>query len=812
MTNENSSEWGFEIRVIEAPETQSFLRSILRQDTCVPFLGAGFTRGEKARSGKVPGGEEWVAVMRDQILAAPVAEKPSDDELGKFGFQDLSDIYFRENIVSLETIKGSVDSRFTKVDITDEAKRRFLSINWPYIYTLNIDDGIERAIDGVKVLPYKAFSRHSGRRYVYKLHGDAEDVLTAANREDLRVIFGKADYIKSLEKNEYFLSSLTNDFCEKNLLFIGCSLTDELDISFALASVRPGQKSAQTARIFVTSSVPDTYAEKKKLKSYGITDVVVTDYFTFYNFAASVAEREDQAPLAMESFTYSDCDDPYSNERFVSYLLQSGWKHDNNPYPVSVSRVAENVLREKLKEPLVAVWGRRFSGRTTLLYRVLSDARTRRRFFVPSQSSMSDRVFNEIFKIEDALIAIDSGAAHHDQLRVLAQRSDRLAENNTTVLLALPRVELNALGNGYAEDAVQVDSRLQHTEVNELNKLLDPLGFQRWTQGDNILDNVFTLGASSIATGILKSQSRLDQRIDLICSEGRGNHEVRVPSKLEFSLLFYLAVRQRIYSFVHRTLMKKYGLAYMVDTHIMDFARKWSPFIEFEGTDAVSRRAENSSSVLICNSYAWTQLALRRLSDRLGLAQTASFIVDLYTSVRDVDPEAFQLTLFDNLNSIYSTKKLNEKDWGARVITAVYEKLAPYCAQEPDYWLQRAKGIYYLSNDERDIRIAIEYCEKGIVENTEKTRVNAKLTKANLLGKLCDVTKFRSDEDLSKAIDAYVEAIGKRNENPAYIDELLNKNRHGKGYMYKVYREASSRIALLPKKYDIRFIEEYANR
>ncbi len=320
------------------------------------------------------------------------------------------------------------------------------------------------------------------------------------------------------------------------------------------------------------------------------------------------------------------------------------------------------------------------------------------------------------------------------------------------------------------------------------------------------------LGTSSIASGILSNQSKLDERIDLICDEGQRNGKLPEPSKLEFSLLFYLAVRQQIYSFVHRTLTRKYGLAYLADTHSLEFARKWSPFIEFEMTDFVSRRTENSSSVLICNSYAWTQLAVRRLSDRLGLAQTAAYIVDLYIAIRDIDPEAFQLTLFDNLNSVYSTKRLNEKDWGARVITTVYEKLAPYCAQDPDYWLQRAKGVYYVSNDESAIRIAIEYCEKGIVEKTEKTSVNAKLTKANLLGKLCNVTKFRSDEDLSKAIDAYVEAIGRRNENPTYIDELLRKNRRGTGYMHNVCRVASTRAALLPKRHDIRSIEEYASR
>ncbi|MDW7571848.1 hypothetical protein RZN32_32030, partial [Klebsiella pneumoniae] len=102
---------------------------------------------------------------------------------------------------------------FTHVKIDNESKLNFLSVDWPYIYTLNIDDGIERAIDGVKVLPYREFSRYEQRRYVYKLHGDAEDVMTAANHDDLRVIFGRGDYINSLNTNKYLISGLINDFC-----------------------------------------------------------------------------------------------------------------------------------------------------------------------------------------------------------------------------------------------------------------------------------------------------------------------------------------------------------------------------------------------------------------------------------------------------------------------------------------------------------------------------------------------------------------------------------------------------------------------
>ncbi|HDU2984815.1 TPA: hypothetical protein RFJ43_004088, partial [Klebsiella pneumoniae subsp. pneumoniae] len=110
---DTKSDWGFSVRNFDDHETQQFLRGILIQDSCVPFLGAGFTRGEKARHKAVPGGGEWMEIMRQQIKKSPVTEKPSDEELKNFNFQELSDIYFRDKIVSLETIKSDVNNCFT---------------------------------------------------------------------------------------------------------------------------------------------------------------------------------------------------------------------------------------------------------------------------------------------------------------------------------------------------------------------------------------------------------------------------------------------------------------------------------------------------------------------------------------------------------------------------------------------------------------------------------------------------------------------------------------------------------------------------
>ncbi|MDO1721759.1 hypothetical protein Q2317_24300, partial [Escherichia coli] len=78
----------------------------------------------------------------------------------------------------------------------------------------------------------------------------------------------------------------------------------ELDIAYALANPEFTNKDINTARIFITQEPLNSYADKKKLKSYGITDVIITDYSNFYDFVASVAHTEEHHLPAIESFQY----------------------------------------------------------------------------------------------------------------------------------------------------------------------------------------------------------------------------------------------------------------------------------------------------------------------------------------------------------------------------------------------------------------------------------------------------------------------------------------------------------------------------
>ena len=218
-------------------------------------------------------------------------------------------------------------------------------------------------------------------------------------------------------------------------------------------------------------------------------------------------------------------------------------------------------------------------------------------------------------------------------------------------------------------------------------------------------------------------------------------------------------------------------------------------------------RSERSTNVIVANASAWIHYALHLIAKKLGPTETAAQIVRTFRVMNTIEEKAFELLLFDNLNLIF------ERDLSFRstVIREIYESLATYLANDPDYWLQRAKSIYYLSNNVDDLLVGAEYCEKSIVKKAVKTNTNAKLTKANLLGKICKIKKEPEDSDLISAIDAYITAIESRAENPVYIDDLLRKSKTGKGYMSLVCRLARKRASLLPQKHDIIFIETYAS-
>ena len=112
-----------------------------------------------------------------------------------------------------------------------------MDLKWPFAFTLNVDDGIERNSDFSPILPFHIFRRNERKKIIYKLHGDAQ---TEYKYKETNIVFDDDQYLQVItdDKNKAMRESFSSAYRDFNLLFIGCSLDEESDIKYIYKSIR----------------------------------------------------------------------------------------------------------------------------------------------------------------------------------------------------------------------------------------------------------------------------------------------------------------------------------------------------------------------------------------------------------------------------------------------------------------------------------------------------------------------------------------------------------------------------------------------
>lgn len=291
------------IQCVSYDEVSNEIIQMMRRKTIIPVIGSGFTRDCIARSGKVPSGEDYYNYMIAQI----VDQNPDEmkvKELNNESFSSISSIYHK--MVQAEKQQSYLLNKFTNVKL-ENVKKNFLKIDWPYIYTLNIDDAIENNSEFKTVLYANRDIRNSifeQEKCVIKLHGDIKDIL---KYEDSNCeIFDQKQYVVSIKKNVSLLKKLTHDYEYLNLLYIGCSLSDEIDLLFSTSMANDNNNN----RYYCSTQIP-TLLQKTKLEAFGITHCIVFESY------------DDIYEKMTDAFHQSLCITPDELEQFSTYEFKT---------------------------------------------------------------------------------------------------------------------------------------------------------------------------------------------------------------------------------------------------------------------------------------------------------------------------------------------------------------------------------------------------------------------------------------------------------------------------------------------------------
>lgn len=772
------------------------IADLIVQNKLVPVIGSGFTRNCKALKGKVPSGEDMSSYLKDFAAKAYGKDKKHYE---KSSFPELC-TYYSKRSTPIERFEY-FSSYFTNIELSTE-QIEFLRLFPKYIYTLNIDDGIENNCTEYHViLPRHEFSDEYISTYstVFKVHGDVHHYLKYIEKEEL--IFNKRQYIESIKNNKKMLFKFKDDFSENNLLYIGCSLIEEPDL-MSVVSEAVKTRRAECQSYYVTSNVPEE-DKKDLIEDYGITAcIIVKDYHNFYDEIVRICSGKIAIQNAIDVYREPKVIELNKEETEIKFLLDSNliisYPFEGTickPFFFTRRKVSDDIVRDlKYTSPVHIIYGHRISGKTFCLVDIFDIIKDKTRYFFPSNTKISDNELNKLFEEKNSLFLFDTNCLESEQIFRISKEKKYFMENNNYIVVVInssDKKSLDLMTKSQFYGATGVKNTIPYVELKILNEKLQSNNLPTFINREfvklrykkksfyvyyTILDNLCM---------IANKFSNIDRMFNL------PDLSIYSSSK-ELALLILLATQHSLSS---------YDLFYFNLHNEAERIAEGFPvhfeIIYFEHN--ISRIDSNMK--LISNSRYFLMKYLGDYAKSPKNHQNILFAYKyIYEQIHDAEDEfniprkMLEFIKFDVLNDVFYRKN----NTVINLIKHIYEGMEDVMNVNPQFKHQRAKSIFWLCPDSLDeITDAAKYVSlaRYDIENILKSKYNEKLkislehvkyTQASIWGRICCLQNYSNRDSVINSIN--------------YYDEALSS-----------YENYDERIALMEKKTDKHIYEDLIN-
>lgn len=769
------------IQCVSYDEVSNEIIQMMRRKTIIPVIGSGFTRDFIARSGKVPSGEDYYNYMIAQI----VDQNPDEmkvKELNNESFSSISSIYHK--MVQAEKQQSYLLNKFTNVKL-ENVKKNFLKIDWPYIYTLNIDDAIENNSEFKTVLYANRDIRNSifeQEKCVIKLHGDIKDIL---KYEDSNCeIFDQKQYVVSIKKNVSLLKKLTHDYEYLNLLYIGCSLSDEIDLLFSTSMANDNNNN----RYYCSTQIP-TLLQKTKLEAFGITHCIVFESY------------DDIYEKMTDAFHQSLCITPDELEQFSTYefktlgtgfelncpyLFQGKSILNNSKIAIYPSFFVSRSVTDKIVENINSkgtqiVVGRGCSGKTYVSYDIIRRVRDREVYAFRSKDRINNETLTLLLNKENCLTIFDSKVLSIKQIEeIILTTSERVVKSNSIIIIEnKSNRDLSGLlvlmkMNEHLEDdeipQLEISNRFSKPKTDEINNYLVTSSLGVFSENKSIADNIIN------ASNLLIQKNKFSQISPL-------TDNVR-----QVSSLIVLATLGKVYASdaINLDLVEEFEMQ----------CKKAMPLIEKESTWVFEMSAANNSPLkYVVNAEYWLfnqlDILAKSRKGREKIIEAYRYIIGKLIEING-KPDLMKgekyapykdYILFDNIFQIFRSQ-------GTKIIRDIYQSLNDILATDPNYLHQRAKCYIrsaYKSTEEKDKEKWLEmaYRDASISNSSfekryeshenEKIMISAAHSLYTAALALCHIAKLRNYRDISINANA-VKCLYKAISSPFNSIEFVNND------------------------------------
>lgn len=769
------------IQCVSYDEVSNEIIQMMRRKTIIPVIGSGFTRDCIACSGKVPSGEDYYNYMIAQI----VDQNPDEmkvKELNNESFSSISSIYHK--MVQAEKQQSYLLNKFTNVKL-ENVKKNFLKIDWPYIYTLNIDDAIENNSEFKTVLYANRDIRNSifeQEKCVIKLHGDIKDIL---KYEDSNCeIFDQKQYVVSIKKNVSLLKKLTHDYEYLNLLYIGCSLSDEIDLLFSTSMANDNNNN----RYYCSTQIP-TLLQKTKLEAFGITHCIVFESY------------DDIYEKMTDAFHQSLCITPDELEQFSTYefktlgtgfelncpyLFQGKSILNNSKIAIYPSFFVSRSVTDKIVENINSkgtqiVVGRGCSGKTYVSYDIIRRVRDREVYAFRSKDRINNETLTLLLNKENCLTIFDSKVLSIKQIEeIILTTSERVVKSNSIIIIEnKSNRDLSGLlvlmkMNEHLEDdeipQLEISNRFSKPKTDEINNYLVTSSLGVFSENKSIADNIIN------ASNLLIQKNKFSQISPL-------TDNVR-----QVSSLIVLATLGKVYASdaINLDLVEEFEMQ----------CKKAMPLIEKESTWVFEMSAANNSPLkYVVNAEYWLfnqlDILAKSRKGREKIIEAYRYIIGKLIEING-KPDLMKgekyapykdYILFDNIFQIFRSQ-------GTKIIRDIYQSLNDILATDPNYLHQRAKCYIrsaYKSTEEKDKEKWLEmaYRDASISNSSfekryeshenEKIMISAAHSLYTAALALCHIAKLRNYRDISINANA-VKCLYKAISSPFNSIEFVNND------------------------------------
>lgn len=687
------------IRVKKLCELEDELKGHLKRQDLFPIIGSGFSRNCKAgpkRDGRVPSGEDMRHYMREYLEAHghPLSSDVSFAKMARYydKFAEPADFwgYFKQNFIEVKL---------------PEDRQQFLEVNWRFVYTLNLDDAIEKnSRYQSKVLPRRELQEDAIKEdhCVFKLHGDADELIKyrrpKADGPNPNATLTFPDYIASLKENEAMLNKLSEDLSFSNALFIGCSLSDELDLLSVAQQLQAVPPRIQLNRYFVMKGKPDEFLEVD-LADYGIdTVIVVDDWETFYReFAAMAATCLYVEEEELRGFQNLQCADAREKDS-IDYLLHGKPLLDKERgivcYPdFFIHRdIEDRVLQEMKTRRVQIIHGTRVSGKTYFLAGLLRQIRNRDTYYFDSRNQVDAPLLARLLTLKRSVLFFDTSVLTLDAVKTLLKADyDQLNAKELNVVLCINNsdrevLELVAYERKYRPE---FDKKAQTYELS--NSFSKTQGKGKNTQLGEV-DAINQKLREGWKIPFDKNHTLLDNLLDLqkdLCDNGETIFDQ--PLKMgaintdRLCLLILLAQNEKITAreLVQCRLMKE--SASLQDDLKMTVEEDHRSLLSVNSIDSARYQ-------IVCNAKVWLLGQLREVVTYNNKFKNKfkSMIIDAFKRMVSAflgNTKQFKrvekLVKFDKLNEIFPNNK--------KMIVDIYQGLMPVLNESYQYYHQNAK-------------------------------------------------------------------------------------------------------------------------